>query len=175
MVFAVDVTSWTTRWTWDAGADKYIGVTSSSTSHRTPTVAECPAGQKPEPVVVQAAKADVDCSRGVQTVTTTTTTTDWALDGAGTSWVKGTPSVTTAVAHHATTVQECTEVEGVKVTSPPAAPAVTPVVKGVKQSANAPMLAYTGADPGPYGIAGALLIVAGGGLVLAGRGRKITG
>lgn len=173
--FAVAVTSWTTRWTWDAKADAYIGATSSSTSHRSPTAAECPAGQKPEPVVVQAAKADVDCSRGVQTVTTTTTTTDWVLDDAGTSWVQGASSVTTAVARHATTVQECTEVEGVKVTSPPTAPAVTPVVKGVKHSANAPVLAYTGADPRPYGIAGALLIVAGGGLVLAGRRRKIVG
>jgi LPXTG-motif cell wall-anchored protein len=174
----------TTDWTFDQ--DSYTWVKDEPVierwdSHRSPTAQECPAGEKPQPEVTQNEKSDVDCSSAVRTVTTTTTTTDWVLNDAKTEWVKGAPKVTTAVASYETTAQECPSattpptVGGVKVTAPPTPPVITPVVEGVKHSAAAPALAYTGSEAGLYGAAGALLLFLGAGLVVFSRRRTREG
>lgn len=174
----VDVASWTTRWTWDDQAGAYVGATTTSHSQRTPTAAECPAGERPQPIVSSTDSSDVDCTSKVRTVTTTTTTTDWALNDAKTEWVKTTPVVSTKVATYETTAQECPTpttpptVGGVKHTAPPT---IVPTVKGVKHSAAAPALAYTGSQAEGYGLAGLTLLVVGSALVLVTRRRTTRG
>lgn len=176
----VDVASWTTTWTWDDQAGKYVGATTTTHSQRTPTAAECPAGERPQPIVTSTESSDVDCTSHVRTVTTTTTTTDWVLNADKSAWVKATPVVTTKVATFDTTAQECPTatptpsptVGGVKHTAPPT---VVPTVKGVKHSAAAPALAYTGSEAETYGLAGLVLLVVGSTLVLVTRKRTIRG
>jgi LPXTG-motif cell wall-anchored protein len=169
--FTVTVSSWTTRWVWDDVTGAYVGTTTTSDSERTPTAAECPAGEKPAPLVSQTEKTDLDCSALLATTTTTTTTTDWELNEDKTSWVKTAPEVSTAVTSVKASAQACPpQVEGVKHTAPP----VAPIVKGVKYEA-ASTLPRTGSEAGLYGAAGLLLLMVGSGLVLVTRKRSVEG
>jgi LPXTG-motif cell wall-anchored protein len=168
--------------TWVAGTP--VVTTETQTRNLLPSeITTCPSPEKPQPIVVQSQKSNVDCSTKERTITTTTTTTDWVLNAAKTAWIKGTPVVTTTVSSVATTAQECPTttptpsptVSGVKVTAPPK---VAPTVKGVKHSAAAPAvaeLAYTGSETTTYGLAGLALVLLGSTLVLVTRRRTTRG
>jgi hypothetical protein len=95
----VTITTTTTRtsYVWDAKEQEWTAGTplvTSQTSTRDATLQECPAPDKPQPIVDVKTQEAVDCAEGLVTTTTTTSTTDWEL--VGNVWVKKSPVTETS-------------------------------------------------------------------------------
>ena len=127
-----------------------------------PNKCDTPVPPKPEPVVTETSSTSQECGDDFRTINRTVTTTDWVFDEKTWTWIEGAPMTESFT--------ETVVVDVVPCVTPPEKPTppvsdtskVTPLVRdGVLPSTGGPELTL--------GLLGALLVIAGGGLLAVRR------